>query len=139
MSWLDLHLHSSASLDGEVSPRGLAELCRQEKLELASLTDHNTTSGVNEFMWRGAQLGLRTVPGIELDCMLNEEIHLHVLGYGIDTTSAALCEIEESVRQKMRQASQRQMDAVEQLGIRFDRDAVLAQSRNGAEIGRAHV
>lgn len=132
MSWLDLHLHSSASLDGEVSPRGLAELCRQEKLELASLTDHNTTSGVNEFMWRGAQLGLRTVPGIELDCMLNEEIHLHVLGYGIDTTSAALCEIEESVRQKMRQASQRQMDAVEQLGIRFDRDAVLAQSRNGA-------
>ena len=95
MSWLDLHLHSSASLDGEVSPRGLAELCRQEKLTLAALTDHNTTSGVNEFMWRGAQLGLRTVPGIELDCMLNEGIHLHVLGYGIDITSAALCEIEE--------------------------------------------
>ena len=51
MSWLDLHLHSSASLDGEVSPRGLAELCRQENLTLAALTDHNTTSGVNEFMF----------------------------------------------------------------------------------------
>lgn len=30
MSYMDLHLHSSVSLDGEISPRGLAELCRQE-------------------------------------------------------------------------------------------------------------
>lgn len=130
MSWLDLHLHSAVSSDGEISPRGLAELCRQEKLDLVSLTDHNSVAGVNEFMWRSAQLGVRAISGIELDCML-EDLHLHILGYGIDIANAAFVDIEASVLQMMQQASQHQMDAVTRLGICFDRDAVTAKAHNG--------
>lgn len=130
MSWLDLHLHSSASPDGEISPRGLAELCHQEKLTLAALTDCNTTAGIHEFMWRGAQLGVRTIPGIELDCTLGE-LHLHVLGYGIQTTSRVLLGIEASVRRQLEAAAARQLDAIERLGLRLDRDALLAQARGG--------
>lgn len=130
MSWLDLHLHSAVSLDGEISPRGLAELCRQERLELAALTDHNSVAGVNEFMWRSAQLGVRAISGVELDCML-DGLHLHILGYGIDTANPAFAEIEASVLQMMQQVSQRQMDAVSRLGICFDQDAVTAKAHNG--------
>ena len=130
MSWLDLHLHSAVSSDGEISPRGLAELCRQERIELAALTDHNSVAGVNEFMWRCAQLGVRAIAGVELDCML-DGLHLHILGYGIDIASPAFAEIEASVLQMMQQVSQRQMDAVARLGICFDRDAVTAKAHNG--------
>ena len=54
MAQTDLHMHSSASLDEEISPRGLAERCRQNGMTLAALTDHNSVEGVAEFMWRGA-------------------------------------------------------------------------------------
>ena len=42
MSQTDLHLHSSVSGDGEVSPRGVAELCCQYDVTLAALTDTMT-------------------------------------------------------------------------------------------------
>lgn len=69
MGQTDLHLHSSVSIDGEISPRGLAERCRQQGVTLAALTDHNDVSGTVEFMWRSAQLGVRAISGVELDCI----------------------------------------------------------------------
>ena len=45
MAQTDLHMHSSVSMDGEISPRGLAELCCQEGVTLAALTDHNDIAG----------------------------------------------------------------------------------------------
>ena len=98
MSYMDLHLHSSVSLDGEISPRGLAELCRQEGVRFAALTDHNAVSGIQEFSWRGAQLGVRVIPGIEIDCMA-EGFHLHILGYGIDSANDELVKLEHTVKE----------------------------------------
>ncbi len=104
MAHMDLHMHSSVSLDGDISPRGLAELCCQEGITLAALTDHNAVSGVPEFIWRGAQLGVKAIPAVELDCMASD-VHLHILGYGIDISSAELAHIEYSVRQMGEEAS----------------------------------
>lgn len=130
MAHIDLHLHSSVSLDGDLSPRGLVELCSQEGITLAALTDHNAVSGVPEFSWRGAQLGIRVIPGVELDCTA-EGLQLHILGYGIDITNGKLMQIERSVLEMQRTLSLRQMDAVEELGILLDRDALMEQTKNG--------
>lgn len=129
-SHMDLHLHSSVSLDGEISPRGLAELCKQEGISLAALTDHNSISGVPEFSWRGAQLGVRVIPGIELDC-LHDALNLHMLGYGIDISNEKLKQIEYSVFEMQRAACLQQMDAVEDLGILLNRDKLIAHAKNG--------
>ena len=48
-----------------------------------------------ECIWRGAQLGVRIVPGIELDCRWRERDFL-TLGIGIDITCPALLEIERT-------------------------------------------
>ena len=130
MSYMDLHLHSSVSLDGEISPRGLAELCRQEGVRFAALTDHNAVSGTQEFSWRGAQLGVRVIPGIEIDCMA-EDLHLHMLGYGIDSANDELVKLEHTVKEMQRAASVEQMDALENLGIFLDRDALMEQAKDG--------
>ena len=95
MAQTDLHIHSSLTLGGELSPRALAERCYEERLTLAALTDRRAVSGVPECIWRGAQLGVRILPGIELDCRWREQDFL-VLGYGIDITSAALLDIERN-------------------------------------------
>lgn len=130
MARMDLHMHSSISLDGEISPRGLAELCSQEGLTLAALTDHNAVSGVPECIWRGAQLGVRILPGVELDCMAGT-LQLHILGYGIDIASPGLLWLEQSVLRLRQESAARQLNAVECLDITFDRNAVLGQARNG--------
>lgn len=130
MSHMDLHLHSSVSLDGEISPRGLAELCRQEGVRFAALTDHNAVSGIQEFSWRGAQLGVRVIPGIEIDCMA-EGLHLHMLGYGIDSANDELVKLEHTVKEMQRAASVEQMDALENLGIFLDRNALMEQAKDG--------
>lgn len=131
MGRTDLHMHSSVSLDGTVSPRGLAELCRQEGITLAALTDHNDVAGTAEFVWRSAQLGIRAVPGIEMDGMYGA-YNVHILGYGIDIANSQLLQVLQETRGKVREAGLALMDAVEALGIRFDREQVLETAGEGA-------
>lgn len=131
MAQTDLHMHSSVSADGEISPRGLAELCCQEGVTLAALTDHNDVAGSAEFIWRCAQLGVQAIPGVELDC-LHQATHLHLLGYGIDIASPRLQHTIQEVRGLQIEAGLRLMDAVAALGIRFQRDQVLELAGDGA-------
>ena len=95
MAQTDLQIHSSLTAGGELSPRALAERCCEERLTLAALTDRRAVSGVPECIWRGAQLGVRIVSGIELDCRWREQNFL-TLGIGIDITCPALLEIERT-------------------------------------------
>lgn len=124
MAQTDLHLHSSVSIDGDISPRGLAELCRQQGVTLAALTDHNDVSGTAEFIWRSAQLGVRAVSGVELDCTHGSH-PLHMLGYGIDIANPSLLQALQEVRDHMAAAGMQLMDTVAALGIAFDREEVL--------------
>lgn len=95
MAQTDLQIHSSLTAGGELSPRALAERCCEERLTLAALTDRRAVSGVPECIWRGAQLGVRILPGIELDCRWREQDFL-TLGIGIDITCPVLLEIERT-------------------------------------------
>ena len=82
MSWLDLHMHSEVSLDGEYSPKQLAGLCHEKGLKVAALSDHNSVRGVEEMMVSCARFGIRGIPAVELDCTF-DGVDLHLLGYGI--------------------------------------------------------
>lgn len=124
LSQTDLHLHSSVSPDGEISPRGLAELCCQRGVTLAALTDHNSIAGTEEFIWRSAQLGVRAISGIELDCTFRDQ-PLHLLGYGIRIADMTLLHALQEVQARQKAAGMRLLDAVETLGIHFDRKRVL--------------
>ena len=130
MAQTDLHMHSSVSMDGEISPRGLAELCYQEGVTLAALTDHNDIAGSAEFIWRSAQLGVQAIPGVELDCV-HEGNLLHMLGYGIDIANEALLHAVQAVRGLQAEAGMRLMDAVAAQGIVFDREQVLELAGDG--------
>ena len=130
MAQTDLHMHSSVSMDGEISPRGLAELCCQEGVTLAALTDHNDIAGSAEFIWRSAQLGVQAIPSVELDCV-HEGNLLHMLGYGIDIANEALLHAVQAVRGLQAEAGMRLMDAVAAQGIVFDREQVLELAGDG--------
>jgi len=62
---IDLQLHSTFS-DGYLTPKQLAQFLHSEKIKVASLTDHNTTAGQEEFKKACAKLKIKTIPGLEL-------------------------------------------------------------------------
>lgn len=62
---IDLQVHSTYS-DGYLSPAQLAQFLDQKGIQVASLTDHNTTVGQDEFYRACQERNIKVVPGLEL-------------------------------------------------------------------------
>ena len=77
----DLHIHTTAS-DGSDTPRQLAQKLRQARLELFSVTDHDTIDGALEMEHLVPQ-GVRYIRGVEFSC-ISPAGKCHILGYGYD-------------------------------------------------------
>ena len=134
MSWLDLHMHSEVSLDGEYSPKQLAGLCHEKGLKVAALSDHNSVRGVEEMMVSCARFGIRGIPAVELDCTF-DGVDLHLLGYGIDYHDSRYAELENRILSRKKEISFRAMKILRDIGIIFEEEKVLALSRNGIVVG----
>ncbi len=80
----DFHIHSNKS-DGEFSPSELVKLAKSENIDIMSLTDHDTTDGLNESIFEGKKINVEVIPGIELSTRYNGE-SIHVLGYFKDNS-----------------------------------------------------
>ena len=83
MNTVDLHMHTTAS-DGRLTPTEMVNLANQKGLKTISITDHDSTEGLEEALLAAASFPeLTIIPGIELstDIPGNE---IHMLGYFID-------------------------------------------------------
>ena len=74
---VDLHTHSNHS-DGSLSPFQLVKAVAG-RCDAIALTDHNTVSGIPEFLKAGRRFGITAVPGIELSTEF-EGIEFHLVG-----------------------------------------------------------
>ena len=45
-NYIDLHIHSKYSDDGEYTPAQLVEMCEEKGIRIMALADHNTAEGV---------------------------------------------------------------------------------------------
>ena len=133
-NWIDLHMHSSYSIDGTYSPAELAQLCKNAGLKVVSLTDHNSTAGVAEMMEYGKKLHIAVIPGVELDCRF-EDRFLHVLCYGINPSDDHWDAHTKAIRSVELAASKALMANVKNLGLDFDEEEVLALSDGGVICG----
>ena len=48
MSYIDLHMHSNYSDDGEFTPKELADLCIERGVKYFAIADHNSVRGIEE-------------------------------------------------------------------------------------------
>jgi len=75
----DFHLHTNAS-DGKLTPKKLVNLAKQENVNIISVTDHDTVSGIHEAIIEGENIGIKVIPGIELSTLYKNKT-VHILGY----------------------------------------------------------
>ena len=82
-SYIDLHMHSLYSDDGEFTPTQLVEMCHEAGVKIMAIADHNWVKAIEEAKKKAEELKMEYIPAIEIDCIY-KGINLHVLGYGID-------------------------------------------------------
>ncbi len=100
MKKIDLHIHTNISGDGTYDPEQIVEMALTKKMDLISITDHNSVSAVKRAVKAAEKTDVRVVPGIELDCVF-EGINLHMTAYGIDVEDARYAEHEKYVHDQL--------------------------------------
>lgn len=134
MSYIDLHMHSHYSDDGEFKPQELVDLCLERNIKYFSIADHNSTKAVKEAEEYCIGKNIEIIPAVELDCTINN-VNLHVLGYGIDYQKEVFNKIEEDIINQEQSASKKRMMLIRQLGIDFSDEDISALSKNGVVNG----
>ena len=81
----DLHSHSVYS-DGTLTPAELIDLAINSGLSALALTDHNTVTGLDDFVRSAEGKPLEIAPGVEFTTAYNG-IELHILGLFIKSDS----------------------------------------------------
>lgn len=73
---LDLHLHTILSPCGsdEMLPESVLKRAIDLRLDAVAITDHNTSQNVAAFMTKGEELGIKVIPGMELQT--REDVHV---------------------------------------------------------------
>ena len=134
---IDLHLHTSAS-DGALTPPELVTKARAAGLSIISITDHDTTAGVEAARVVARNAGVELVPGIEITAV-DDGRDTHILGYFIDTQAAPLQTFLERQRGDRVRRVAEMRDRLSALGCPIDADGILEDARRGKSIGRPQV
>jgi predicted metal-dependent phosphoesterase TrpH len=133
---IDLHTHSSVS-DGTETPTQLIRAAVAAGLSTVAITDHDSTAGWQEAFAAAAGTGLQVVPGMELSTNYGPA-SVHMLAYLFDPSDAEIVAETARIRDGRLHRAER---IVDRIAADYDLtwDDVLAQSTDGATIGRPHI
>lgn len=131
---IDLHVHSKYSNDGEFEIQDLIEKCLDNRINIFSITDHNSVSAIQEAIPLSIKSGIDLIPGIEIDCSY-KGIDLHLLGYNINSLSADFKDLEKSYYDKVMDSFPYMIENLEKIGISVDADEVLKKGKGKLPCG----
>lgn len=136
MPGIDLHAHTIYS-DGTFTPAEAVALAVERGLSVLSVSDHDSTEGLDEAHAAAEGTGLEIVPGVELSTT-HEGGPVHLLCYWPDVTDQEFQGELRRLREDRWTRGQRMVEKLRALGhpITFERVAEIAQGKN---IGRPHI
>ena len=131
---IDLHTHSSAS-DGSDTPSELVRKAEEAGLAAVALCDHDTVSGIQEFLEASGKT--ETVPGIEISTRLFKK-EIHIIGLFVDPRSPALLEPLAYLRRTRIERNRKILERLGNGGFEVTENDV-AEFAQGESIGRPHI
>lgn len=124
---MDLHVHSNYSSDGELRIKEIVNLCISKKINILSITDHNSVLALDEAVPACLDSRINLIPGIEIDCSY-KNTDLHLLGYNISWQSTDFSELKESIDKKIMDSFPAMVENLEKSGIKVDANEVLEKA-----------
>lgn len=136
MPRIDLHTHSDES-DGTFTPSEVVRRAAELGLDVVALTDHDTTSGLEEASEAAREVGVELVPGVEFSAE-HQATSIHVLCYWMDTSNEELQTELQRLRDDRFRRGEMMIEKLQALGfdISFER---VRQIAGGGNIVRPHV
>lgn len=126
----DLHTHSCYS-DGSYTPRQLIKSAEQIGLGAIALTDHNTVSGLSEFMRNAEGKPLEAIPGIEFSTDYNgKELHIVAL-YVRPQYYGQITEFLKETLARKEEANLQLIDRLAKVGVNLDYGRIKAGTPHG--------
>ncbi len=135
--FVDLHSHSTAS-DGTFAPADVVRLAKQAGLSALALTDHDTIAGIAEAAAEAKKVGIDFLPGIEISAEYPHPGTLHILGYGIDPTSAELSELTKKLIEGRDNRNPKIIKKLNESGVAITMEEVENEA-GGNVVGRPHI
>lgn len=129
---IDLQLHSTYS-DGYLTPSELAQKLFKQKIKVASLTDHNTVSGLMEFRHECKKYGIKTIPGLELYVKLNNK-RFNLLWFNFNYKNPELHKMLRNSQARRRAKVRAMFQKLNKLGFKISTDAILDKYNHYAPI-----
>jgi predicted metal-dependent phosphoesterase TrpH len=132
--FVDLHIHSRFSSDGDYAPAELVRMAREAGFAAISISDHDTTSGYAEAVEVAVGSGVEVVPGMEVTTLFDgREFHL-LLPY-LDWTSPVIARISERVSKGRLIEARERVARLGELGLDLSWEDVQAASPSAAPLG----
>lgn len=135
MILIDMHVHSNYS-DGTLSVDSIVKAAKKRHLAFVSLTDHDTTDGLDPFMSACKQYAMEGLAGIELSA--DSDYTLHILGFRIDRSNAALQNRLNEIRDHRNARNHRICKKLQDLGFDIQIEEVTVLSK-GQVVARPHI
>lgn len=136
MGKADLHIHTTAS-DGNSTPTEIVKLAAKQKLDIISITDHDSTAGLEEAIAAADELNIEVIPGSEITAAYKDR-EAHLLAYGFDTENADFRKLMMGHRKARVDRGKWILDKLSREGLDLDMNEVRAEA-NGSNIGRPHI
>lgn len=113
---VDLHIHTTASSDGQHGPREIFEMARDLKLEAIAFADHNSVGSVEAGLRMSGEFGVEFIPCIEINTHYSGH-DFHLLGYFIDHHDERLLQWLAGLEDKKRRQIRGRVRRLRELGF----------------------
>lgn len=131
---IDLHTHSLFS-DGTTRPAEVVRRAHARGVEALALSDHDSVDGFAEAGAEALRLGLRLFCAVEINT--REGDNTHILGYGLDPSSAGLRVRLEEFRSRRAERARRIVEKLRAASVDVSWEELGASPSRA--LGRPHV
>lgn len=137
MRKIDLHIHSTAS-DGTDTPSEIIHIAVRKKLAAVAITDHDTVSGVADFLKSAvAHPELAAIPGVELSVLYHDN-SIHISGLFVDPCDSSLKKLLSEIRRNRDSRNELIIKKLRNLNFDITLEEVKTIAA-GESIGRPHL
>jgi predicted metal-dependent phosphoesterase TrpH len=136
---VDLHCHTSVS-DCSYTVEEVITLAGNAGISHLAVTDHDTTSGLEQALLVGAKLGVDIIPGIEISAYdFGQNRRAHILGYYIEPGHPALEQLCNPLRIERHNASHEMVQRLIKAGYRISWELVQQYALKGTGVYKQHI
>ena len=136
MAYCDLHTHSVFS-DGTLTPRQLLQAATDAGLSAIALTDHNTVSGLPDFLAAAPDFPVEAICGTEFSVDY-QGTELHLLALFLKPEHfAPISAMTEDFKARKQQSNRDLVEALNKAGFDLDYDTIAQTSKD--YVNRAHI